>query len=161
MPNQVAPTGSRLYRRLPNRRAMAMPTASQSSSHAIIFPGFYRPAPPESAPVSPSQTFEIYKFSRKPRAGGGKKPALLASDFGFRISFGFRPSAFGFPSASAPVSPSQTFEIYKFSRKPRAGGGKKPALLASDFGFRISFGFRPSAFGFPLGVSPSQTRSDL
>ena len=60
--------------------------------------GFCRPAPPASVSVSPGQTFEIFKFSRKPREGGRKKSALLASDFGLRISPRRQPR-------SAPVRP--------------------------------------------------------
>ena len=60
---------------------------------------------PASAPVRPSQTFEIFKCSREPREGGGKKPALFG--LGIRNSDFFRISAFGLriSPASAPVRP--------------------------------------------------------
>ena len=99
----------------PACRGHAKPLPSNPATRLYSL-GFYSPAPPESAPVRPGQTFGFLKFSREPREGWGKKPALLASDFGFRISFGFRNSEFGFPSASDPVRPLNFLKIARQSQ---------------------------------------------
>ena len=103
---------------------------------------------PESAPVRPGQTFEFLNFPRNPESVGEKNPPSWPriSDFGFLSDFGLRPS--DFPSASAPVRPSQTFEIFKNAHNSK----KHPAAQAAP-----PFLFFHSSFSiFPFKPRPSR-----